>query len=461
MDKSIISAAENNHRYLHSNGVSFLFMLFLMWTFVLLSRPQDIFTGLAPARPAFAVGIVVIFFFLCRVFASWLNPDPAAVPLPRSRQTNMYIALLCIMIIGVPFAYYRRGAFLFIFTDYMKVVLFYFIFIKMVDTVRKLEIALILACFGTGFYATVAFMQGVLKTQRLTFGTMFDPNDLAFFTLSFLPFNFLFISKECPLYQRVFSMVSIISSILVILMSGSRGGFLAFLIVMVLLLKEKRTVKRWFKVSLVATGIVFISFNINKINFSRYTISGIENDYNFTGEQGRISIWKKGMRFMFSNPLTGVGISCFPNAVGEYRAGSGLPARWQTAHNSLILVGAETGIAGFVLFGLMNIYAFRIFSRASRESISERLLKIGEMARIGFVGHFICIMFLSQTYSFYWIFYIALSCVLDRFMQWEAECAPQAEPCTWASIPALFAGELPKLRLTRDLPRSGNGDLTC
>ena len=388
-----------------------------------MSRPQDIFTSLAPFRPAFLVSMIVLSFFMFSFIDSFLYPQSSSQTSISSTQTTLYTALICIMIIGVPFAVYRKGAFLFVSDYIMKVALFYFIFIRMVDTVRKLERVLLVGCFGTGFYAYMAIMQGILKGQRLTFGRMFDPNDLAFFSLSFLPFNFLFISKENQLHHRIFAIFSVLSSILVILMSGSRGGFIAFLAVVIFLFVKKSTsIKSWHKIILMVLGITIIGSNLILVDFSRYkTITNLDSDYNFTSETGRIRVWKEALSFMIANPLTGVGVDCFPEALGTKRSQDGSKPRWQTTHNSFLLIGAETGLIGFVLFVLMNFNSFRIFWHAEQKGISEKMLKIGEMAKIGFVGHLICIMFLSQTYSFYWIFYIALSCVLQKFRRTEVE----------------------------------------
>jgi len=63
---------------------------------------------------------------------------------------------------------------------------------------------------------------------------------------------------------------------------------------------------------------------------------------------------------------------------------------------------------------LISYKAFRIFSKAKSLGNSLYLLKIGEMARIGFAGHFVSSMFLSQAYSLYWVYFVALSSVLLR-----------------------------------------------
>ena len=55
--------------------------------------------------------------------------------------------------------------------------------------------------------------------------------------------------------------------------------------------------------------------------------------------------------------------------------------------------------------------ACRGFNRARTKGRGD-LQRIGEMALIGFAGHFASSMFLTQAYSFYWAFYIGLSAVL-------------------------------------------------
>lgn len=91
------------------------------------------------------------------------------------------------------------------------------------------------------------------------------------------------------------------------------------------------------------------------------------------------------------------------------------------AHNSLVQIGAETGIFGLILFCLMSSNVFKITGLIIGKSQAEELVKISEMVRAGFIGHFISAMFLSQAYSVYWAFYIALSAVLKHILDNESK----------------------------------------
>jgi hypothetical protein len=86
---------------------------------------------------------------------------------------------------------------------------------------------------------------------------------------------------------------------------------------------------------------------------------------------------------------------------------------------------------GLILFALMSFKAFRIFGHVRKEARSQSLIKIGEMARVGFLGHLVSGMFLSQAYSIYWAFYIAISAVLWRFLETELSIKPDI--ASWPS----------------------------
>jgi len=383
--------------------------VFYIWAFVLIARPQDFIDALIPLRPAVSISVVVLILFA--IYHGRYKTRYFDNP-----QCRLYIYLLAVMIISIPFAYYRRGAFEFVFTKYIITVVFFFIFYKIIDSEKKLHNIIWIACLGTSLYLLCAMYRGETVSGRLKYGDMFDPNDLAFFALSFLPFNNLFLSKNDPWWKRIISLFNIIVSILVILMTGSRGGFIALgVVVLMLLFAHSNIVKNIHKVILAMLVVIAIVYGGLTIDFSRFkTITQIGEDYNVWDETGRLEVWKRGIELMMSDPLTGVGITCFDEAIGRDRVERGLQNIWQPAHNSIVQIGVETGIIGMALFVLISYKAFRIFSKAKSLGNSLYLLKIGEMARIGFAGHFVSSMFLSQAYSLYWVYFVALSSVLLR-----------------------------------------------
>jgi len=330
--------------------------------------------------------------------------------------------LIIIMIIGVPFSYYKSASLKDVFNYASVSIMFFLLFYQLANTIEKLRSLLFAYCCGAAIYAIYILKFGSFLEERISFGSMFDPNDIAFFIINFLTFNLIFINKENTGLKRIIGITNVILGLTVILKTGSRGGFVACIAVFAYLAFVKtRTVNMSFFKKAIIITIAFISLLPLTMNTERYkTILDVQSDYNVTDETGRIAIWKIGMRMMISNPFTGVGMNRFNEGVGRDREQRGLPsAKWQAPHNSMVQIGAETGVLGLLLFCLMSYKVFNITGQAIRKSRSEELIRISEMARAGFLGHLVCAMFLGQAYSVYWIFYIVLSAELHRMLQME------------------------------------------
>ena len=365
---------------------------------------------LAMVRPALVLGILTLISFLV-----------TALPLASKVKYNdrlfkLFLALLFIMMASIPFAYHRRIAFEFLFSVYVNAVVFFMLFFIMGNSVRFLKNTLKIACLGAFMYTLFAVLTGQMLQGRLAFGEMFDPNDLSYFIISFLPFNFLFLKKENPAYMRILSIINLGIGCITVLMTGSRGGFVGLIVVFIVLLFSKiSAVKFSHKVIFLILCLTLAAYKAPSIDFQRLsTVFNPRDDYNLSDEYGRKEIWKAGIILMVTHPLTGVGLNCFNMAIGDYRQERGVLPRWQTAHNSFIQIGAETGILGFIIFILMNVFTYKNFSFVAKNGLSTDLVGIGTTARIGFIGNLVCSFFLSQAYSIYWVFFVVFSIVLRR-----------------------------------------------
>ena len=392
-------------------------MAFSAWSFVFLCRPQDYILFLNPLRPGVILILITLVLYV-------LNKS-SFKEIAYNRQVKLYQYLVILIVIGVPFSYYPRFS-LYEFFLYCNVVLFFFLFYQIVNSISDLRNIIFLYCMGASIYALFALKTGNFDNERLSFSDAFDPNDLAFYLLSFLTFNFIFISKTNSKFIRISSVVSLIVTALVILKTGSRGGLIALLsVITVLLFTKSQSIKLSFMSKAALCIVAFVSVQYTTINTVRFkTLLVPESDYNYTDETGRKAIWKTGIKLMLSHPLVGIGMNAFPEGIGRERKKEGaVSLKWQTAHNSLVQIGAETGVFGLILFCAMSFNAFKIFGQIAKKTRFEELAKIGEMARVGFLGHFIIALFLSQAYSVYWAFYIVLSAVLKQLLDKETEVA--------------------------------------
>ena len=393
-----------------------IFYVFCIWTFVLLCRPQDIFPILAEIRPALLSGVLTLAIVFLR-FREIRGPS-----FSHERQVILYTALFFVMVFGIPFSLYRKLSFMTVFAEYINVILFFYIFFKVINSIRKLKKILLLMCLGNGLYLLFSLIVGSYYYNRLYFGKMFDPNDLAFFALSFLPLNLIFLGRENHFLAKFGCLACFGICVLIIILTGSRGGNIAFgFVLCVLMVMKSSTIGKKFKVSLILVCIIFminLPANIDRV----LTIFSTEEDYNITEETGRIAIWKSGWSIFLNYPLTGVGVGCFGEALGKERELKGLETTgWQAAHNMVVQIGVETGIFGLFLFLFLSYNVFRIFLNVRRSSISTNLVQVSEMGILGFLGLFISGMFLSQAYSLYWAFYVVISASVNQLLAVEAE----------------------------------------
>jgi O-antigen ligase len=386
------------------------FLVFCLWVFVLLCRPQNYIDFLLPLRPALITTILMLFFMLGQ------SNNKNNFKFKDEKQIKLYVSLVAIFIFSIPFAGHRRIAFEFIFPDYCISFLFFFIFYLMVNTTKRLTTILFVTCFGSCMYFIMAILNGF--GGRLQFSTTFDPNDLAYFALVFLPINMIFLNRGNSIIVRTICSVSLVLGFAVIFLTESRGGFVALIIAACVMLLWSPVITKPMKISLIVVSVLLVS--LMPIKSERYsTLINIEEDYNLTSPTGRLSIWELGIDMMIANPLTGVGVGNFERAIAYARQDRGDPAKWQSPHNSLIEVGTEVGFVGLFLYILLSFNALRIFVRARMQTHNQTLRKIGDVLVIGFVGMMAAAMFLTQGYSFYWLFYIALSAVISQILQQE------------------------------------------
>ena len=394
------------------------FSLFSLWTFVLIGRPQDLFVALAALRPAFVLGALTLVF----VFLG--SPRAVFNSISMSPEARAYLAYFGVMIIAIPFAHHRSVAFNYIFTVYLTNVIFFVVFITIVDCLEKLKRLLSVISFCTVFYGVFGLMLGSFSSGRyVIYGAMFDPNDMAYVLVTLLPISLFFIVRRDGRFNTILAFGGVLASLVLILLTGSRGGLLSLgVILAILLLTDVGSVKLHYKLAFIIGIGTIGAFNFEKINFERYlTLMNMEQDYNVTSETGRLEVWKKGIELLLGNPLTGVGVQCFPMAIGYLRADANAIPEWQAAHNSYLQVAVETGLIGFMIF--LSLIATCVRNLSKCDSIRpanlstndwEDIKALAGFMRLSWIGHLICAFFLSQGYSVLFALLFALSSVMRR-----------------------------------------------
>jgi len=221
--------------------------------------------------------------------------------------------------------------------------------------------------------------------------------------------------------------------------TGSRGGFLGFVVVAGYLLVRFEGISRAKRLGAVALLVVMLVGLASDRYFERIeTILHPSTDYNWSGQSatGRMEIWRRGVEYMLSHPVLGVGAANFERAEGTLspeaheRQRYGRSFRWSTAHNSFIQIGAELGVMGVVLLGALLVDGIRMLGRIRRRPVGEAAV-LAQVLTACLVGFVVTALFLSQAYSAYLYSLLGLALGLTRVVSAAGRPQPRTGPGVW------------------------------
>lgn len=224
-----------------------------------------------------------------------------------------------------------------------------------------------------------------------------DPNDLGMFFVMNIPILFyLKNSTENPLFKLIcYSLI--IGLIFGIYLTNSRGSLLGLLSLLLLFGYFKFSKIKFFLSTLTLLPVVF--FIISKFR----TIDTEE-----ASADGRIQAWYEGIQMFKQRPIFGVGKGGF------------MDHHDLTAHNSYVLIMAELGTLGYVLWLstllLTVLMLYRIFN-LSQEKYKDSPSLLDDMLFakclfFSFVGFLTTSFFLSRSYVVFLYIFIGLACGL-------------------------------------------------
>ncbi len=212
--------------------------------------------------------------------------------------------------------------------------------------------------------------QGVIRYQ----GLILEPNTIAFLQIFCIPF-YLFLAGvyRRPLFARWVLVGALLVSIAVIIMSFSRGSFIAFAMLFLLLLYTERRNK-----AILIPGIILIVMVVTLVPPSyivrvRSIIDALSNPSIDYPMYTRLVTSRVALELGLRNPLTGVGIGNFMHHAPHYTS---FPL---VVHNVPLLIFAEMGIMALGVFVAILIVNMRnLLKLAGRRDDREASL-LGRM----------------------------------------------------------------------------------
>lgn len=342
-------------------------------------------------------------------------------------QNRLIFIIVLLMFLSIPFAI-SQGACLGGCLNFCKVVVIYVIFLNIVQKPRNLEIVMwiiflstiYLAFRSVEFYITgrTGQSEGRFGVERS--GSYGDANDLAAFLVTTIPLLVGLFQLSKSSVTKLFLGCSISAYLLGTLATQSKGGLLGLLSVgLAYIVKSDRKFNAIMICGLI--GAMLYAVMPASAFFRFATMTSVE-----TGDSGslRLALWKTGLRMAIDHPLFGVGVNCFPRAIGTiynlpYK---GYQQAWFTAHNSFILILAEVGIFAFLCYILLYHATFKDLKITKKlllnTNFNERTKELFILTRsfeISLIGFTVCSLFLSNTYRLY--LYIIIASIITT-KQW-------------------------------------------
>jgi O-antigen ligase len=269
------------------------------------------------------------------------------VPLEH-KPVQYVLILLGLAIVTIPLGVWPGQSFEMVSQWYWKSVALFLMVVFWCRSIRDLRRVIWVCCIGASALALSGLSTGEVANVRFNAESKtYDANDLALYLVIVLPLlQYLFSTSRAALK---FVLVGMLFACLYgIVLTRSRGGFLAFITVGALILWQSK-VSRAGKIALVVMAMLVFGGLGSTVYWDRIqTMWNPVSEYDRTAG-GRTEVWGTALKLLVTSPL-GVGIGAFETAEGLSHEGYG---KWSAAHNSFLQVGVELGVAGLLVYVLL------------------------------------------------------------------------------------------------------------
>ncbi|RDS83649.1 O-antigen polymerase [Dyella monticola] len=310
-----------------------MFPLIILYLVLTIIRPQEYmaaFTGI-PILP-----IVLIAAFLC-----WLISSAKTFAAPQFVILPIFLVVLMISVVVNGWF----GGALDQLEKFGPIMIAFFVLATACNTQQRVIITMavfvlcsvVLVAHGIGQARTGMGWTGVPISEdgRIQYVGIFnDPNDLGLLFATTIPMA-VFLSTLRGLLLRLFWLACAALLFYGTYLTNSRGALLAVLVV--------AGVYIWYRRGFITAGTLgVVGLACMKLMSSRMQDLDPDEESAF----GRVDAWYEGLHMFLSHPVFGVGAGNFT----EYND--------LTAHNSFVLVLAETGFIGYMLWLAFVGYGF-------------------------------------------------------------------------------------------------------
>jgi O-antigen ligase len=363
-------------------------------------RVHQLFPFVEPLRPAVLTGALAILLYLTD------GSPERQLHRVMVRATRLLLALLTWITLSTFSSLWPGASFALLFDNFVKTTFMFIVLAAATRGLRDVERLAMAYLAGATIYAAIVVMRfdvGSGPDWRLGRLYYYDANDFATFAVTAMPLGLYLLHAGRTGVARLLASGSLAMLTLAFARSGSRGGFIALVAVVAYILLRYRAISfAWRAGAFALVGVVLVAA-ANEQYWRQMTTILSDADYNVTEESGRLQIWERGIGYMLSYPVLGVGPNNFQAAEGTLspfasRQQLGIGVRWNAAHNSYVQAGAELGIPGLLLLLMFIAAGFRAL-RCAAGSPTREAPELSQALTASLIGFVVGAFFLSLAYA--------------------------------------------------------------
>jgi O-antigen ligase len=385
-------------------GSRFGLALWACWLYVLIAVGR--INELIPGLGAIPLAKVAVLIWILALLAEYKDsPRPKLLQFPFYK-TALFLTLLAYA--SILFSVWQGSSLAFLVGPGAVLVITSFLFAKTLNTWERIRascVCFVIAGFGLALQGARGYAGGRLVVQ-----SMYDPNDLAYMLCTTLPFAVALAALSRGRVRLVY-LGACLLMVAVILLTQSRGGFVALLAMGIALLrilgKRKKLATASGKKGL-RTGPIIIAGILGfgaiwmvlpqetRDRISSITSLGTDYNTNVQNRTGRMSLWTRNLEGLIGRPW-GFGVAA--QAMADLRSGG----TFKAIHNTPLQFAVELGFLGLFLF--LRLYwllwrELRKLAAANRTPpITNEQRALIDALSLSMVGNLVAGFFLSMAYS--------------------------------------------------------------
>jgi len=373
-------------------------------------RPEDFIKPLGHIPMA---RIAAIFGFVSLLFGLMSDGN---IKVPRA--IKILLLLLVQMMLSIPFAIWRGGAFSTVFDKFAKGVVVSIIVSMAVVTLwelrRLLWIQVSAVALVTFFSIGLRHFNREGRLSGIQESILSNPNDLAINIAISFPLALAFMLKSQG-FRRIIWAVSLVVMVVGVVLTSSRSGLLALVLAIGISVWEygvKGKRRQLVTVTVLASVLGFVvavSSSHYRARLASIFFGNVEGSGDKGSLEARKALLEKSFMTAVTHPLFGVGPGCFPI----------VDHAWHVAHNAYTELAAEVGFPALILFLLALAAAFQNIKLIRKSQYYEQNTEFRLFTQAlwaGLVGYMAGSCFASTEYNLYPYFMIGYTCALVRII---------------------------------------------